>query len=602
MRLLSPIIANIFLVTSALGFGTLLRRLFPKGFSLLDCLAMTLLGGLGTLGTILFCAGQFRFSRTVIISILCLGVLLGFSFIARIMQEFRTAHLKSSPPWLPLVTILSVLIATAVGGLAAPIGDMNYDPIAYHYLGPKVWLREGVIRPVPDQVLTYFPVAVETQYAALMSLGGQRAPGLFAIVSLISILLIAASVAIRIGIDAPGAWWAAALIAAMPAVYRGAYGGFLDVLFAGFVLAAARICFDAEQPRHYALFGIFCGISMGTKYTGVVAWVLLVFCAFVISMWARPRTYGTILRHLIISCAVAIGVASPVYLRNWILYGCPVYPPPPVLLRYFNAKNMSPEVMRELVSSMLADGGGMGRGIKDFFLLPYNLTYHAANFSGAGGIGLAPLALAPFGLVVSRRNPFALGLVLFSTLQMCAWFTTAQVSRYAIHIYVIAAIFGVLGWQYVIGAASSYGRNLCALVIAISILYGAGMIIADRTDDIHATLSSSFEAQRRQKEIPYVQSFDYINGNPSVRKVLILNESVAAYFIDKPYIKPFGSWGARTLPGVTDVPEVMSQLANLHASHVLDVRLKNGLFKLPDKPPGLTLVSEWQDQRIYRID
>ena len=41
--------------------------------------------------------------------------------------------------------------------------------------------------------MTYFPVVIETQYAALMSIGGQRAPGFFAVTGLASLLLIGAS-------------------------------------------------------------------------------------------------------------------------------------------------------------------------------------------------------------------------------------------------------------------------------------------------------------------------------------------------------------------------------------------------------------------------
>ena len=193
---------------------------------------------------------------------------------------------------------------TAVGGLALPTGDMNDDAIAYHYLGPRVWLREGVIRPVPDEIQTSFPVVVETQYAALMSLGGLRAPEFFAVIALLCLLLMTGSLAIRLGLDSTGAWWAAALVATMPAVYRGAYGGFLDALLASFVLAAARMAYDAERPGHFALFGIFCGIAMGTKYQGIVAWGLLVASSFLVSLLGlspksriRPKMVGSCMRH-----------------------------------------------------------------------------------------------------------------------------------------------------------------------------------------------------------------------------------------------------------------------------------------------------------------
>ncbi|MBZ5698583.1 MAG: hypothetical protein LAN18_08550 [Acidobacteriia bacterium] len=604
MNMLLAIVANIVLVVSALGFGSLVHRLFLRSFSQLDRLALTLLAGLGLLGTILFCVGQVWFSRSAILLVLLSGVLLAFGSLASAGQECWSALGRVHLPVFPAAIIFSVLLVTAVGGLALPTGDLSTnDTIAYHYLGPKVWLREGVIRPVPDEVLTYFPVVVETQYAALMSVGGKRAPGFFAVVSLASVLLIAASLAIRLGLDPSGAWWAAALIAAMPAVYRGAYGGMLDALFAGFVLAAARMAFDAEQPGHYALFGIFCGISMGTKYTGIIAWALLIFCSFLFSVWVCRRQLTTILKSLGISCAVAIAIASPFYLRNWIFYDCPIYPPSPFLLHFFTSKNMLPAVMQGLLENMGRSGQGMGGGFVDFLLLPFNLTYHTANYiGGAGGIGLVPWALGPFGLIARRRDAFTKGMLLFAVLQVAAWFVTAQVSRYVIHIYVIGAIFGVLGWQYTARSVSRNARVLSAVVIAISILYGMFMISSDRVEDVHAALSSSFEAKRSFQETPHLASFDYINSEPSVRKVLILNKGIAAYFIDKPYIKPFGRWGEQTLPGATDVPKVMAQLASLHVTHILDVKSEDGSFQLPEHPSGLTLVFEQGDQRVYRVD
>jgi hypothetical protein len=93
----------------------------------------------------------------------------------------------------------------------------------------------------------------------------------------------------------------------------------------------------------------------------------------------------------------------------------------------------------------------------------------------------------------------------------------------------------------------------------------------------------------------------YINGEPSVKRVLILNPDVAPFFIDKPYIKPFGPWGERPVPGVVDVPDAMSKLPGLQVTHFFDYKPESGSF-LPEHPPGLTLTFERADQRIYRVD
>src|ERR1700676_4883799 len=76
--------------------------------------------------------------------------------------------------------------------------------------------------------------------------------------------------------------------------------------YAAFVLAAARIGFDSEGKKQWAIFGVFCGLAMGTKYTGLLAApALAVCCAFVLlnrdklkrnieirNLWVGCRCYG----------------------------------------------------------------------------------------------------------------------------------------------------------------------------------------------------------------------------------------------------------------------------------------------------------------------
>lgn len=602
MRVLAPVVANLVLLLAALSFGSLLRRLLPADFSRIDRMALILLGGLGLLGTLLFCVGQLRFSRPVILLALCFCFLLGLRTLIKEVRESKASLSHLAVPVLPAAIVAIVLGIAALGGLALPVGDMNNDSIAYHYLGPSVWLRQEIIRPVPDEVLTYFPVVVEAQYAALMSLGGDRAPGLFALLSLVALLLTAASLAIRLGLDSLGAWWVAALVAAMPAVCTGAFGGMVDALFAAFVLAAARLAFDAQRLRDFAFFGLFCGFAAATKYTGIISSALLMLCCALIWFSNRGPSPGKFLRALAIAGAAAVLIASPFYLRNWILYGCPIYPPPPVLLHFFTATKISPLVLQRLLTNVTETGAGMGHGLKYFLLLPFNLTYHTANFRGAGGIGLVPLALAPFGLISRWRDPLAKGLALFGALQLTSWFLTAQVSRYLILVYVLGALFGVLGWRTVSAMGTRFGRFFASLVVAVSLAYGLFMICAGSLDGVRAALSPTFEESRILRETPWAESFAYLNRDPSVKRVLILDENVGPYFLKKDYIKPFGRWGERTMPGVANVSDLLKLLPSLPVTHVLDIKFEGGSFALADHPAGLTPVFERKDQIVYRVN
>ncbi|HXJ05755.1 MAG TPA: hypothetical protein VNH65_11680 [Candidatus Acidoferrum sp.] len=603
MTALAAVIANLILLVAAFGFGSLLGSLIPQSFSLLDRFAIKLLGGLGFLGTILFCIGQVWFSRFAIILVLLLGVLLALASSAKAARELRAAPIKSNLRALPALIVTIVLLITAVGGLAEPVGDIKMDEIAYHLLGPKVWLRNAIIRPVVDEAYTAFPAVVEVQYAALMSLGGQRAPGFFAVIGLFSILLIAASLALRSGLSSPGAWWTAALIITMPVLYRGTFGGFVDVIYSAFVLAALRVAFDARRPAHFVLFGLFAGFAMDTKYTGLIAAVLLVICLFLLAAFAQDLEKKIPLKHLRIASAAAIAVAAPWYLRNWLLLGCPIYPPPPILWRFFPVKYLSPEAILHFHASVLKAGAGMGRDPWSLLMLPFHFTFHPANFlNGAGGIGLVPLALGPFGLFSRRRDAFAPGLWFFALLQTVAWFFTEQEARFLIHVYVLAAIFGVWGWTYVVKTAPKLGPALSALAVACSILYGLFMIGSARLDDLHAVVSSAFEEKRMQQEIPFLASFSYLNKESSVSKVLVLEPRLPTYYLDKSYLKPIGRWGEHSLPEANNLDQILSELPRLQISHIMDVREEGGSFRLPQHSANLMLVFQSNNQRVFAVD
>jgi hypothetical protein len=190
--------------------------------------------------------------------------------------------------------------------------------------------------------------------------------------------------------------------------------------------------------------------------------------------------------------AIAAAVASPFYLRNWILLGCPIYPPPPGYASFCTPKYFPSDAIQQFHNYIYKRGAGLGRGWLAFLKLPFNLTYHTANFHGAGGIGLCPLALAPFGILAMRRNTFARSLGLFALLITCMWFFTQQESRFLIPVYVVAAIFSVVGWSYVSARRGRLQRLTAASVVGISILYGLVMIASAQIENLRAVVSPDF--------------------------------------------------------------------------------------------------------------
>lgn len=607
MRFAPAIFANSFFLLAVIGYGSILRPLFPHRLSRADRIALILLGGIGMFGTVLFLIGQIRLSRTIIV-ITLLPAFWGAALVLRAVRVPFRHMLRLRPPLVPATIVAVVLLLVGVAGMAAPTGDISTpglknDSIAYHFLGPRVWLRNEAIRPVPDECLTAMPALVETGYCALISIGGARAPGLFAVVQLGILLLISAGLALRLGLQAREIWWAAALIAAMPVVIFALTRGYVDAIYSALILAALRLAPDLNSRCSWVLFGILGGFAMATKYTGIIAFILLALCVFAASRIVLKSPFLRTWMGFALASVVAVCVAAPWYIRNWILLGSPIYPAPLSFLRLFHIRYMSEAAIRALQAEVWREGNGMGRSIWDLLLLPFHLTMHAANFlNGAGGIGLVPLAMAPFAVVVYRRNALAALAGGFAAVQVFAWFVSEQDGRFLIHVLVLAIIAGVVGWRYVGRVSPRYGRALAALAVALSVSYGLFMIGRSREESVHAVFSKSFEEQRMQAEIPFLDSFVYLNEHSAVQKVLFLNPNVPAFYSQKDYLKPFGRWGEQVLPDVRTVQEALGAARSLHVSDILDVRWPGGSFDVPQKTPGLVLIFGEQDQRIYRVN
>jgi hypothetical protein len=376
----------------------------------------------------------------------------------------------------------------------------------------------------------------------------------------------------------------------------------VDVIFAAFVVAATRIAFDARRIQEWLACGLFCGFAVGTKYTGLIAVPILLICIVLLKLKDRPTS--VLVRGVAVAIGITLLIASPYYIRNWVVLGCPIYPPPPGYALLCTPKHFPAPAISEFHVYIRQRGLGLGRGFFAFLLLPFNLTYHTSNFHGAGGIGLFPFALGPIGILSFRKSAVVRTLALFAFLLTLAWFVTQQESRFLIHVYVFGAAFSILGWHVVASSQRQSSKYLAIVVLLLSVSYGLFMIVRDDAANVKSVISPSYAELRRQETVPYFASFDYLNRENSVRNVLILDRSVPPYYSDKNYVKPVGQWGELTMPNVVTDSQALAMAIGhqLNVSHVLDVNSEVSPFQVKPDTPGVTLIFEAARQRIYRID
>ncbi len=588
---------------AAAGAGSGVFRRLGAAFPAWERMVFSVLGGWGLLSLALYLIGQISFSRRVIFGSALALAAVGVHFLRKVWRggELRGLVLERRA-MVPATLVIFVLTVTAIAGLAPVTGDWGSDTVAYHLLGPKVWLRSGVIRPVADDCHTAFPQTAETMDAAMYAIGGTAALCLADFFTFGLFLGVIASLARRCGLDAAGGWWAAAIVASMPAVFSGAHGAFVDGLYAAFFLAAVRVALDAESNAEWGVAGIFCGLVMATKYTGLMTVPVLAAFVLILRSSGGAEKWRRTAAGLLIAGGATAAVCGAYYARNWLLLGCPIYPPPPGLVHICRVKYLSTQAVLDFHRYIWQRGAGLGRGPLAFLLLPYQLTYHTSNFNGAGGIGLVPLGLGPLGIYATRKSAttrFLTGVVFLLTL---GWFMTQQESRFLINVYAIGGVFGVIGWERV-GTFGGRGvRIVAGVLVSVSVLYGMFLIVKPEVDPMHAVFSSAYAAKRNMEQIPYAQSFDYLNGDPSVKEVLILDRSVPPFYLEKNYVKPVGQWGEITVPGVESASQALGVLARLRVTHVLDVNSEIAPFQVRQPTAGLRLVFEARNQRVYRVE
>lgn len=581
------------------------RAIRPVRVSLLpsERLSLALLAGAGLSGVALFLVGQLWFSAAVVVAVTALGFLPLLSRRDR-RELLSTWRALQRPALSTLLLIVPLLALMTLAGLARPVGDIGDDAISYHLFGPLMWMRHHHVIAVPDTSHTAFPVAIEALFGAAMALANDRAPGVVGMVLAVAVVTQAYGLARWLGAGPRWAELASVLLVFMPPLIGSAPHAFVDVEYAGFALAAFRLMFARDTER--SLVGpLFLGLAVATKYNGLTLAALTLALAAV--RLARREGTAPALRFSLPAAVTSGLFALPYLIRNAIVFGTPIYPPPPALARLLPVKTFPYSASVAYQNYVIHERGeGLGRGILDFLLLPWRLTFYTSNFHGAGGIGIATLAFFP-AMLLGRRDStrgWALAWILGNAL---VWFIVQQETRFLAAFVILATAMAVAGGETLVTEFPRWGRAAVGLTLAISIGYG-GIILGRRSAvEGFSVLSARADARRWNEEVPFHQAFDYLNGLPEPCRVLVLSYSVPPYFLAKDYVKIDGLYHERPVAGIADAETALSRLDELHVTHVLDVRPpssqpRGGSLLVPMPPPApLKLVLDTPDARVFAV-
>ena len=579
------------LVVAVWGLGGCFQKWLSDAADLLDSerAAMRFLAGSGLLGLLFFLTGQLYFSVWSSMAILLCAALLNLRFP-------WPGRCRTSPSLGLFFTGIVVLLCV-ISGFARPVGDTDADEITYHLLGPPIWLREHRIAHVPEEALTAFPATMEMLYAVAKVISNDRAPGAFGALFLGVLALQTRGLARRLGGSVLAGDLAAALLAGMPALTSTTENCFVDLPYAAFTLASARLVFDASLPRRVILAGIFAGFACGTKYFGLPATLLIAFLIVVFHAGsAVPRVRTTLL------FLAASGVAGGAwYVRNWIVLGNPVYPPPPLLWHWFPTPTFSLESSLHFKAYITQRGAGLGRKFTDLLVLPVRLTYWTAWFHGGGGMGLAPLAFGPVALALVWKKRVGLAWAALAAMLTIFWFYSDQEFRFLDPAVAIFAAFAGFGAAALLQQRSKFSRWSARAAIGISLAVGIAHAYTFRAGRLRSVFSPKIAEARYREGVPYFGAFEYLNSRPEVKKVFVCHPYAPVYYLRMPYTVALGRFGEQPHPHIRSVADAIGAVHELGITHVLDVNYFDSGFAWPVAGHG-RLEFEGKNVRVYSIE
>ena len=253
-----------------LGSGSLLDSLFAIA---LASLVLFLAAGLGSLLIKPFKLNEWTFiERTVIglplgLAVMAYGVffmglagwikpihliawliiigIISFKFSIIFLEEAFSQLRDFKDTWSNFSLIKKVIFSAGVLALLLALFQAftppwDYDGLAYHLQGPRLFLEAGRIIPIPENWLTYYPFTWEMLYMLGMGLGSDIFARLIHFSTLILLLLATYAFGRRF-LPKPGGWLAAAIMLGIPILPLWGNAAYTDIAWALFQFLAVAI-------------------------------------------------------------------------------------------------------------------------------------------------------------------------------------------------------------------------------------------------------------------------------------------------------------------------------------------------------------------------
>jgi hypothetical protein len=530
--------------------------------------------------------------------------------------------------------LLALWALTLVPQALAPPGFMDWDGLAEHLAMAKVWLQQGAIVPLWYDHHSQFPATVQMLYLLGLAFGGPVAAKLFSyLFGLLSLAAVGMLARRHFGRES-GAW-ALAVFAATPLVGWLSIVAYVDLPAVFYCVLGLSFFLDWTRERRTpaaAWSGVCLGLGLAVKMQVLVFWGALLLVGLVGALRrasARtdqappvrrpsgpPDSHGpspqgrstgpvgaegvgasvrVVAGQLLAYAGLALAVASPWYVKSWIITGNPVYP---FAYRVFGGKQWSAEQARTYAYQQKSWGWGAlpapevfwslpplqraftGPRRPDHLLLaPLGLIFRPEKYVDAGFgrlpsflfASVGPLYLALLPLLLWGKRPWAWGLVAWALVPVWLWWLiSAQYSRY---------FLPGLGWlapaaAWAADQAVRRGRWSRRVLPGVM---GAGLGLAILFNLLGAATglpvvvgAQSVDSYLRTVQPGLYPALEFLNRTTPPDARIISYGEPRLFYLDRPYL-----WGEPNYHRLLDydrmktADDLLAAYRNLGVSHVL---------------------------------
>lgn len=440
------IVAVTLLFAAAWGMGRILRRALCRGDQPTTSHEIAwLVAGMNLLGLIGLCLG-------------CLGLLaernslvllFGLSF-AGLIEAWRSRMDKqlvicmkrwiaAKPSW-DWIVIVAFVLLTLGPALNYPTG---WDEMVYHSVLPRRWMNDGWPKFYIDLPYSGFPSLVEILCWMVAPVESIIAPRLFNWFCWLLALHCTFAIFRRMS----NSYIAKVLtfsLSVSPICLMISENCYVEAVQLLELLAILSLLTDTssvknKQPHAITiLIGILCGGCAAIKLTGVVS--LAVPVAHMLqTAWSSTSTASRTGVRLAMLLMTTFLVASPFYVRPWVLSGNPFFP---FFGDWFSqdANTIATSLFHHAIG---ADAFGM-RGFVAYLTTPIFIAYDQSLFDGKFGfqwivlLGICLLSMRH--QITNKVCPPYLWLYLVNGLVYSFWFMTSQQARFAVGLIVFMSM------------------------------------------------------------------------------------------------------------------------------------------------------------------